>query len=447
MTVTCFMLHSMMFFWHRYELPAIALGWVTIDYPRMAAATTSSFQHPTRGQPQQLEQNVSTSTTVSSSYLSPSSMSPYRQIHPRTTSPLDLLDVAPSSAAITNPRTSTSIATPTTTPTSPSHMNHNSYHPGNEINHHHSTRTEASPLRPSHPSFSTTASSYSQRLLFQPNHDGGDEEGEYDDDSSYAFFMGGEVVVHRPGENQQVAIGGGATMPIARSAEFTEMTIGAAQTVKAGDDGRWLVGDEADRGTSGTSQALWMGEEQQVTNPPYRQSSGVSDEMEHCQGEPFSGTKTIHSAVDGHLRPYFTPTPSRVSDSSPLYDGDRIANHNNPVIRMETTTSELTATNCSADSSSGCEDYAYESSGLQAILEVRLTPRHRNRLTSTPSVDSLQSASYVATSSVATNATPTTVNSSGNGRANLRAPPPTFPELEPNTFTRDENGAGFSPNL
>jgi hypothetical protein len=31
----CFMAHSMLFFWHRYELPAVALGLVTVEQPRM----------------------------------------------------------------------------------------------------------------------------------------------------------------------------------------------------------------------------------------------------------------------------------------------------------------------------------------------------------------------------------------------------------------------------
>jgi hypothetical protein len=35
MVVGCFMCHSMLFFWHRYELPAVAYGLVTVDRPRM----------------------------------------------------------------------------------------------------------------------------------------------------------------------------------------------------------------------------------------------------------------------------------------------------------------------------------------------------------------------------------------------------------------------------
>lgn len=34
-STACFMIHSMLFFWNRYELPAVAHGLVTLDNPRM----------------------------------------------------------------------------------------------------------------------------------------------------------------------------------------------------------------------------------------------------------------------------------------------------------------------------------------------------------------------------------------------------------------------------
>lgn len=37
-STACFMFHSMVFFWHRYELPAVVHGLVTIDIPRMGGA-------------------------------------------------------------------------------------------------------------------------------------------------------------------------------------------------------------------------------------------------------------------------------------------------------------------------------------------------------------------------------------------------------------------------
>ena len=41
-STTCCMVHSMLFFWHRYELPAVALGHVTPAYPREITGEAST---------------------------------------------------------------------------------------------------------------------------------------------------------------------------------------------------------------------------------------------------------------------------------------------------------------------------------------------------------------------------------------------------------------------
>lgn len=40
-TSICFMLHSMLFFWHRYELPAVILGRISPEHPRQANQISS----------------------------------------------------------------------------------------------------------------------------------------------------------------------------------------------------------------------------------------------------------------------------------------------------------------------------------------------------------------------------------------------------------------------
>lgn len=53
----CFMVHSMLFFWHRYELPAVALGRVSPEHPRMGQPPTqvnTSWQSPDASIPQLL---------------------------------------------------------------------------------------------------------------------------------------------------------------------------------------------------------------------------------------------------------------------------------------------------------------------------------------------------------------------------------------------------------
>lgn len=45
-STACFMLHSMVFFWNRYELPAIAHGFVTMENPRMGATPSDPLMVP-----------------------------------------------------------------------------------------------------------------------------------------------------------------------------------------------------------------------------------------------------------------------------------------------------------------------------------------------------------------------------------------------------------------
>jgi hypothetical protein len=45
-STACFMLHSMVFFWNRYELPAIARGLVSMENPRMGAAPSDPLMVP-----------------------------------------------------------------------------------------------------------------------------------------------------------------------------------------------------------------------------------------------------------------------------------------------------------------------------------------------------------------------------------------------------------------
>lgn len=45
-TTMCFMMHSMLFFWHRYELPAVALGRVSPERPRQGHSSGGSAPPP-----------------------------------------------------------------------------------------------------------------------------------------------------------------------------------------------------------------------------------------------------------------------------------------------------------------------------------------------------------------------------------------------------------------
>lgn len=154
--IVLFIVHSMMFFWNRYELPAIAFGYITIQRPR---ANTAAFTAaPQLQEPQPLLQTP-----------------PRVQ---RTT----LISRDEASQELDN------------------HNNHSLlFHsenfvppPGQE---------ESGSLTRSYPSFSTTTSSSSTRngFLFRNSTDNPNNE---DDDDSFVYFMEGEVVVHRQRQSQ-----------------------------------------------------------------------------------------------------------------------------------------------------------------------------------------------------------------------------------------------------
>lgn len=55
-STAAFLVHSMLFFWNRYELPAVAHGLVTLEHPRMAGDGTISAQTTSPPQQQQQQQ-------------------------------------------------------------------------------------------------------------------------------------------------------------------------------------------------------------------------------------------------------------------------------------------------------------------------------------------------------------------------------------------------------
>ena len=157
--VWCFMFHSMVFFFHRFELPAVVLGHVTVDRPRMVTSPNLGGSHDT----QQLHQN--------------GLHSPQRLFHPRSAHPTPRMRNVSSE--------------------SPLNANDPSFPHPRAIQQTGSASSANSSSNPglgianvtSHPSFSTNSS---RNLgLFRNNVDDDNSTG------SMLYFMGGEVVVHR----------------------------------------------------------------------------------------------------------------------------------------------------------------------------------------------------------------------------------------------------------
>jgi hypothetical protein len=160
--VWCFMFHSMVFFWHRFELPAVVLGHVTVDQPRTVTAP-----HLTGVDAREDEQQESMFH------------SPQRLFHSRS---------AHATPRIRNVRSGTSTNGPSV-PLAPAIQQTTSMSSVNSSSNTGAVTGRGVANITSHPSFSTNSS---RNLgLFRNNADDDNSTG------SMLYFMGGEVVVHR----------------------------------------------------------------------------------------------------------------------------------------------------------------------------------------------------------------------------------------------------------
>lgn len=158
--VWCFMFHSMVFFWHRFELPAVALGHVTVDRPRIITTrftfdSGEQLQHPS-------QQQIFSSPARRPNPAGSTEATPRVGNLPHN--PHGSLMRLPRAIMPTRSVSSTS-STGAGVPSGPT----------NNVS--------------SHPSFSTASSRNTG--LFRHNHDDENSTG------SLLYFMGGEVVVHR----------------------------------------------------------------------------------------------------------------------------------------------------------------------------------------------------------------------------------------------------------
>jgi hypothetical protein len=323
-TVALFMLHSMLFFWHRYELPAVARGWVTIDRPRM----NTNYQNHNN---QNHNNNSNNTSRISSSI-------PLEQQHQQQHQSHQLPNEIFSTPARFPPQQPMLLQDENSTPPlgfrgeEPLHFqspynqeeeDENATPPlgfrreellhfqtpydqqqQEEEEEEEDTNHDAPTLRRSLPSFSTVSSRQpSSSGLFQ------NEE----DDDSYAFMLGGEVVLHRQSSNDSNnnnLANGSPTASVDRSN---------------------LESNHVDNSNSTDESSPPI-----ITPLPSR-SGGVPP------SESTVATTTPNSEDPTSQPPPRTPQPWIVPRSA--------------------------------------SDYSEESSGLQAILEVRLTPRHRNSTT------------------------------------------------------------------
>mmetsp|Transcript_6326 Transcript_6326/g.15988 ORF Transcript_6326/g.15988 Transcript_6326/m.15988 type:complete len:982 (+) Transcript_6326:262-3207(+) len=280
--VWCFIFHSMVFFWHRFELPAVVFGYVSVDRPRMTMTHrtpdpthTSSTPIIIGRQTQQPQQNEEMRSSNSSS---------------------NLMHTDPHSIGDTGIRPSSG---------------------------------RGGPGVPSHPSFSTTSSRNGISGLFRNNHDDDNSTG------SMLYFMGGEVVVHRGMAVRTTSNG---------SVDGTNTSDASRRNVAA----------------SGVPATSVIGPNLNIMN---RTDSNLS-----------LPSTLSHGA--GHT------TPMNSSTGLDIFESNREDEYQNVTATESSDTFEASNATPSRGHRMTADqpaDYTDESGGsLQAILESRLTPRHRN---------------------------------------------------------------------
>lgn len=163
-SAVCFMVHSMLFFWNRYELPAVALGVVSIQQPRMVASPTAP--HP---------------------WSSPDSIPPLRG-----ESPTELSRPATSHARyVTNHHhaSNSSLSVPSNHGVTPNGTN-----PRYALQRTHSHVSNGSQGHAATSSGAISRQTSISAGLFHAGDDG---------DESYMYFMSGEVVMPRNSRHEQ----------------------------------------------------------------------------------------------------------------------------------------------------------------------------------------------------------------------------------------------------
>ena len=168
---TCFMVHSMLFFCHRYELPAVALGRVSAEQPRMrpspAEAGTPVWPAdipPLRGEP-----TVANSMGASHSRHTPTGVTGNDPMHRYHTNSHGDMNTRPSNSSLSTLSVGQNQAPQQTLLRSSSHVSNSSN------NNNMSRQTSSS------------------ALFF----------GEEDGDESFVYFMDGEVVMPRQKQSTQ----------------------------------------------------------------------------------------------------------------------------------------------------------------------------------------------------------------------------------------------------
>merc|ERR1740124_475481 len=180
-STVAFLVHSMLFFWNRFELPAVAHGLVTFEHPRMAGDQSSSSPErplvPRLGEHHHHESTRSPAATASMQQHHNQQQQQQQQLVPRTTT-LDQWE-------------NTSTGIPRTFTPRQSSMFHRSFSSSSTLG-----RSQEEPTTTNSSNMSHNTSSIA---LFQMGVDNNDDE-----EDSCLYMLGGEVVMQQPRRNYSI---------------------------------------------------------------------------------------------------------------------------------------------------------------------------------------------------------------------------------------------------
>jgi hypothetical protein len=398
--VWCFMFHSMLFFWHRFELPAVVLGYVNIHRPRMTMASNND-QH--QEQQQSTTPNRSSTNENTSTARTPRIGNVGGDTTTRRTTTMDET-TGQSSAHHQLPFPQPLLAATRSTSSTTSSSG------GQQQQHHHHQQSQSPAATggvyvvPTHPSFSTTASSSRHTGLFRNNHEDDNSTG------SHLYFMGGEVVVHR-------ASAGNATEMMMQSSSESPSAVMAGVVVSRPQAVNVLSRNESN----------------------YSLPSTASDAMAggHYGYEGNSSAGDIAVGLDVSER------DGSYDDDENKHDGDDDDDDDVGDIpnasSMETVpSSNLTprkqpygygVMETNGNTATFTDYYAQESGGLQAILESRMTPRHRNTEQHDDGIDQHQQQDQPQEHPSSAGMLLDTRSSNASATHSYQRTPPTFPDL------------------
>lgn len=324
--VCLFMLHSMAFFWHRYELPAVANGRVTIDRPRQHYDDHHRGTSPPGGGGFGSSSQSSAPISVPSHHGIRNSA---RQIMPilHLESPPQIrhfqghVDFEPVNLNEQLQATTTNQLADSSGQGRGHIMDHN----GNQLQ----------------PSFSSQVSTSSRNSATSSHNVFREDE---EDSSSFVYFMQGEVVMRR-GQQQQNDI---------RSGHAEAMrNVESAHTLASTTSGHDLQQQQYQHHVQERQQNGWV---------PSVASTATITQVRFGHSISNVGLDLLDQQAEGQFSAsiiYSSPTSETFQSTNGQTgsDGSRVVNES------------LNNDFYGGDDSMG---------GLQSILEVRLTPRHRN---------------------------------------------------------------------